>query len=200
MIYIIGDSHVSSFVSNYIIDLYTPVIKERFCAIRFNPFTAYNVYDKIEFINEKIKNIQIGDNLVVFAFGEVDIRCHLGFKEQINSSIEQCVDRYGKFLLHYKQIFINVGVWAPIASGINNGLQGNKGKQSYKTCIERNKITKYFNQKLLEFCKQNKIKYFSIFDDLQDNFNTKSMYYMNDNIHIGENAHLLIVKAFNDYK
>tara|TARA_B110000261_G_scaffold112378_1_gene125553 strand:+ start:408 stop:755 length:348 start_codon:yes stop_codon:yes gene_type:complete len=105
--------------------------------------------NKINFLNDCFKKIPIkDDDYLFFCYGEVDIRCHIGFNvtntKNLEMLIKETIERYIKFLLYYKSKYKNVGVYAPIASGSNNCIQGN-GRPSYKTELERNKITKIFN-------------------------------------------------------
>ena len=130
MIYIIGDSHCAIFTITSDIKYMTPeyqlVTNSQFNSYRTQPFTAYNLKTKIGHIEEIIKTLNIQKNdYIIFSYGEVDIRCHLGFYSpdlnMLNKNIKECVDRYMEFLLYFKKNFGNIGVWAPIASGGYNG-------------------------------------------------------------------------------
>lgn len=202
MIYIYGDSHVSSFVINnninYIVELNKHIKKNNFIVYRFGPYTCYNLINKSEYILSILKNNNNKDDIIFFNFGEVDIRCHIGFFENNNIEIliENCIDRYLLFLLYIKQFFNNINVFGPIASGIDNGMQGN-GRPCYKTAYERNKITELFTNILKKKCCDNNINFKSIFDNLQKDYNTIEEFYV-DKIHLGFNAQKLLEKEFED--
>ena len=202
MIYIYGDSHVSSFVIdnniNYIVELNKYIKKNNFIVYRFEPYTCYNLINKSEYILSILKNNNNKDDIIFFNFGEVDIRCHIGFFENNNIEIliENCIDRYLLFLLYIKQFFNNINVFGPIASGIENGAQGN-GRPCYKTAYERNKITELFTNILKKKCCDNNINFKSIFNNLQKDYNTIEEFYV-DKIHLGFNAQKLLEKEFED--
>lgn len=203
MIYIYGDSHVSSFVIDnnldYIIESQKYIKKNNFIAYRFGAYTSYNLINKSEYILGILQNNNKKDDNIFFNFGEVDIRCHIGFFENNNNIeilIENCIDRYISFLLYIKQYFTNINVFGPIASGIDNGMQGN-GRPCYKTAYERNKITELFTNILKKKCSDNNIIFKSIFNNLQKDFNTIEEYYV-DKIHLGFNAQNLLEKEFED--
>lgn len=203
MIYIYGDSHVSSFVINnnidYIINTNTFIKKDKFIAYRFEPYTCFNLINKSKYILDILQKNNKKDDIIFFNFGEVDIRCHIGFYEEnnnINILIDNCIDRYISFLLYIKQYFNNINVFGPIASGINNSMQGN-GRPSYKTSYERNQITELFTNVLRKKCNDNNINFKSIFNNLQKDYNTIEEYYV-DKIHLGFSAQKLLEKEFED--
>lgn len=195
MIWIIGDSHANLFSGNVHINglLYGDSadalgeFKDSFKTIHLNPYTAFNAFNKISEIDTHLTDFDQTNDYLFFCFGEIDCRCHLGFQaDNRNVSYDiitsECVERYSKLLNHYKQLGYDVGVWGVVASGQDDGIQGN-GALSYKTSYERNIITSYFNQHLQNQCEQLNIRFKSIFDKLHDNLNTIPNYHY-DNIHV----------------
>lgn len=180
MIYVIGDSHTQAFDNG-------------FQKIWLPAPTAYQNIKKINEIDGNLNNLPIDKNIdyLFFSFGEIDIRCHLGFIADKNNRtyedvVSECIDRYSVFLEYYINNGYNVGVWGPIPSGPNNCIQGN-GLSSYKTKDDRNIITKIFNEKLEILCKQKNIKFKSIFNLIMSDYDNYDDYYSNsenDRIHL----------------
>ena len=180
MIYVIGDSHTQAFDNNFV-------------KIWLTAPTAYQNIKKISEINDRLSQYDIDKDkdYLFFVFGEIDIRCHLGFIADNNSRtyddvVGECVDRYGVFLDYYISNGYNVGTWGPIPSGPNNNIQGN-GLPSYKTKEARNIITKIFNEKLESLCNQKNIKFKTIFDLIMSDYENYEAYYANsdsDRIHL----------------
>lgn len=204
MIYVIGDSHTQAF-------------DDSFKKIWLSAPTAYQNIKKINEIDNHLNKLPIDKNIdyLFFSFGEIDIRCHLGFIADKNNRtyddvVGECVDRYGVFLDYYINNGYNVGVWGPIPSGPNNGIQGN-GLPSYKTKESRNIITKIFNEKLEILCNQKNIKFKTIFDLIMSDYDNYEAYHANsdnDRIHLNagifrtnvndKNCEELIKKIFID--
>ena len=205
MIYIIGDSHCAIFTvinDKYMVPEYQLMETLNFCSYRTKPFTAYNLKTKIGHIEEIIKTLNIQKNdYIIFSYGEVDIRCHLGFyspdSNMLNKNIKECVDRYIEFLLYFKKKFGNIGVWSPIASGGYNGMNGN-GRPSYKTKEERNNITNKFTILLKEECSKHKIIFKSSYDKLITNEGETIDAYYADGLHLNITAQPLVINKFKD--
>jgi hypothetical protein len=205
MIYIIGDSHCAIFTiinNKYMTPEYQLIKTSNFCSFRTKPFTAYNLNTKIKHIEEIIKTLNIQNNdYLIFSYGEVDIRCHLGFHSTdtytLNNKIKECVDRYIEFILYFKKKYNNIGIWAPIASGGYNGLNGN-GRPSYKTKFERNLITHSFITILEKLCIQYDIIFKSIFNELITNEGGTNDAYYADGVHLNINAQPLVINKFKD--
>ena len=157
-------------------------------------------------INEIIySNVNIETDYVLFCFGEVDIRAHLIKQKKIqnktiNEIIKECVDKYFNVLLRYKNTGIKTIAWGPIASWHESKKY--TGGPSFGSCLERNLITKEFNQYLEELCNHNQIKFVTIFDKMIDeNKITKPEYLDNwegSHIHLSQTAMPLILKSFSE--
>ena len=202
-IILFGDSHTAAFTQPTLAEWMSPeetlMKKNQIYSFRTLPWTCYNINNNLSYIIEKLKRIDIKkEDYLFFSYGEPDIRCHIGFKNNINENIKMVIGRYVQFLLKIKTIYKNVGVYAPIASGLNNGLQGSLRKPSFKNSYERNKITILFNEELKKQCKKNDILFKSIYKELlNDDNTTKSEYYI-DGIHLHLNAFKLLEKEFSD--
>jgi|APCry1669192269_1035402.scaffolds.fasta_scaffold10503_3 hypothetical protein len=201
MIYVIGDSHTQAFDDN-------------FTKIWLTAPTAYQNIKKIPEIDGKLSTYKIDKNndYLFFVFGEIDVRCHLGFIADNNGRtyedvINECVNRYIVFLEHYINNGYKVGVWGAIPSGPDNGVQGN-GSPSYKTKDERNILTKMFNDKLKKMCEEKNILFKSIFDLIMSDYENYNSYHANDKIHLNagmfrthtndKNCEELVKNLFND--
>ena len=177
MIYVIGDSHVEAF-------------DDSFTKINPSALTAYQNINKIESIEGKLAqfNIDKDIDILIFSFGEVDIRCHLGFIADNNNRtyedvIDECLTRYGMFLDHFIKCGFRIGVWGVIPSGPYDDINGN-GRPSYKTYTERNELTAIFNKKLEFLCTQKRIIYKSIFDIIVNDMENYSLYYSTNVVHL----------------
>jgi hypothetical protein len=176
MVYLIGDSHTQSFGSN-------------FKTIWLEAPTAYQNIKKINQIDNKLNSLNINKDVdyLFFSFGEIDVRCHLGFISENNNRsnedvISECLNRYLTFLDYYINQDYKIGVYGVVPSGPYNGLQGN-GRHSYKTHIERNKLTEMFNQQLKNICENKNILFKSIFYEIVDKDNYFD-YFSVDGIHL----------------
>ena len=207
MIYIIGDSHSCAFTythfHEYIFNRYTPKQKGIFTSIRTEPFTIYNINTKIDKINNIINNLNIKPNdFIFFCYGEVDIRCHIGFNSEknnipIDDICKNISERYINFLLKIKKNHNNIGVYGPIPSGPSNQIQGN-GRPSYKTQIERNNITKKLNKYLKSYCIENNILFKNI-DNINNDFYIKQTGSGKEDLtHLSNKVQPILTNLFSD--
>lgn len=210
MIHCIGDSHSAVFSGK---EEMQPIWPERsddktpfFRSYRIGPATAYQLENKITIINEIIStNVNINTDYVLFCFGEVDIRAHLVKQANLQNIsileiIKECVDRYFKVLLKYKESGVQVIVWGPIASWHDSKQY--TGGPSFGTCLERNIVTEQFNIYLEQLCNKNKIKFITLFYKMIDeNKITKPEYldcWEGSHIHLSQTAMPLIIDLFKE--
>lgn len=209
MIYIIGDSHSCAFTytnfNEYIFDIYTPISKGIFTSLRTPPFTLYNINSKYDLITNIIRILNIKPtDYIFFCYGEVDVRCHIGFQcDQNNISMddmcENISERYISFLLKIKDIHKNIGVYGPIPSGPSNQIQGN-GRPSYKNQNERNKITKILNSHIKTNCIKNDILFKNI-DNIENDFYIhKTVSGSEDGMHLSNKIQPILAELFSDIK
>ena len=129
IIHCIGDSHVSVFTG---IERMPPIWSpnersddrtDYFRTYRIGPATAYQLDKKIPAIEHIIQHAPVdkGNDSILFCFGEVDIRAHL-VKQSIEQNrtiddvVMECVDRYVKTVLYFKEKGYDMMVWGPVAS------------------------------------------------------------------------------------
>lgn len=229
MVYIIGDSHVSIFsgidtgldgnihiqpewdycyriVNGEMIDLrpHNPFIKmfDNITSIKMGSNTAYNLYNKLDKIKDIINGYNITkDDIILFCYGEIDIRAHIGFHADENNlpikiSIDICVDRYLEVLLHFKELGFNVGVFAPSAS-LPNELFYNVGR-NYKDSQTRNRITFEFNKYLNDKCLEHGLIFKNIQEKLLNDDYSSNKIYFKDNIHLSKEALPFIIEELKD--
>lgn len=192
MILIVGDSHTEAFYDEWADDY--------FRKIHISLATAYNSQKHITYIQDQIDNlsnlhaIRQGPTYLVnkekdylfFCFGEIDIRCHLGFKSEENNTsfkdeVQKCISRYAKTIEHFSNKGYNIGIYGPIASGKSNAT-ANEYK-SYKDYKVRNVITNEFNNELAIYCNRKGFIFKTLFYEMCDDPHYDS-YFSEDQLHL----------------
>lgn len=207
MIHCIGDSHSAVFSGE---DKMQPIYPEQsndklkyFKSYRIGAATAFQLSNKTHIINDIISKHVKSNDLILFCFGEVDIRAHL--KKQMdlqNRSVEsvvtECVDRYITTILEYKNRGYNVIVWGPIASWHNS--KPYTGGPSFGSNFERNEITKEFNRYCKKLCEEHNIKFITIFHHMVTENNETIPTFLDDwegsHIHLNQQSMPLILEEF----
>ena len=205
MIHCIGDSHASIFCGSEHMQPEWPARSkdtlEYFRSYRIGPATAYQLETKRSIINQILRLIDKENDYLLFCFGEVDIRAHL--KKQmdlqnrdVKSIVKECVDRYFETIMFYKNQRINVMVWGPIASW--DEPKPYPGP-SFGSCLERNEITREFNEYIKFLCEAQGIDFITIFYDmLLENGKTDTKFLDNSGIHLSDNSIPLILNTFKE--
>jgi len=218
MIHCIGDSHVSVFTGH---DRMPPIWHqnhnnknisddktEYFKTYRLGAATSYQLERKIPDIEYIIKELPIDkDDSILFCFGEVDIRAHLIKQSEIQEKeivevVKECVDKYFKTILYFKNNGYNMMVWGPIASW------GDKAPYtsgpSFGSNLERNNATKIYNEYLEQLCNKNDITFLTIFDKMLHEDGTTDEKYLDPwldcHIHLVQIAYPLIIEEFKNKK
>jgi len=208
MIHCIGDSHSAVFSG---VDEMTPTWPERsndtikhFRSYRIGPATAYNLEQKIPVIHDVItSNVNQKNDHILFCFGEVDIRAHLIKQSELQGKdvselVNECVDRYFRVILYYKELGYSVMAWGPIASWHDS--KPYTGGPSFGTCLERNRVTKLFNERLEMRCDQYGIDFITLFYKMVDNDKLTIPSLLDDwegsHIHLNQTAMPLILEQF----
>jgi hypothetical protein len=207
MIHCIGDSHAAVFGGK---EDMQPVWPERsddqmecFRSYRIGPATAYQLYNKIPIIDEIVDSLVNKEkDIILFCFGEVDIRAHLIKQHVIQNRsledlIEECVNRYFEVVLHYLNKGFKVAIWGPIASW--NDSKPYTGP-SYGTNQQRNAITHLFTKLLVDKGNPFNIPVFSIFEKMLNEDWTTNTYYLDNwngsHMHLSQTAMPLILEEF----
>ena len=191
MIILIGDSHTEAF--------YDEGMKPYFRKIHISLATAYNSFKHISYIEEQLELFDIKKSsqswnydvnkekdYIFFCFGEIDIRCHLGFKSEENNTpfkkeILKCISRYSETLEYFANKGYNIGVYGPIASGKSQATAN--GYKSYKDYKVRNFITNIFNKELITYCDKKGFKFKTLFYKMCNDLDYDS-YFAEDQLHL----------------
>ena len=177
MIHCIGDSHSAVFSG---VDKMTPEWPMRsddrlpwFRTYRLGPVTAYQLERKLPVIQNLINTVGITrTDTILFCCGEVDCRAHLVKQMRLQNKTakeiaHECVDRYISAILQVRAWGMKVAVWGPIASW--HPSKKYTGGPSFGDCLERNDVTKEFNDYAKILCDKNSIPFKSIFYKMIDN-------------------------------
>ena len=197
MIHIIGDSHVCFFNGvDGITDLYPYAHKNPpFITYRLDAPLAYNLSEYG--LGPFVSTIPTTDT-ILFCFGEIDCRFHIKNQSmKQNTSIEiivaNCVNRYVAAItqLCAKR---HAGVWGPVATTLLDEKDSNGQCPIKGNHLERNKITRLFNECLKSKASRVGLSFFSIFNDLLLTDGTTNPFYYADSIHLSQTAKPLIAK------
>ena len=129
---------------------------------------------------------------VLFCFGEIDCRAHLLKQAEIRGRpiqeiTRECVDRYFSVIKETKERGFDVLVFNVIPSGIIDNAN-NLEFPFYGTKLERNRVSKYFNEYLKQKLNKFNITFIDFFDKLvSENYKTKTSYYL-DGVHLSQKA------------
>ena len=215
--FVIGDSHTCVFSGNETphfvsignsINLCPDIGNKPFTSLHFGPCLAYtstkygthnHFLEKFEYVSEHILS---PEDHIIISLGEIDIRAHV-FKEVSKQNrhytkvIDDVLNNYSHFLLNAKSKFPNLYVWGPIASQKDCYPQ----KPDFPrigTEQQRNFATKYFTERLSEFCDLNGMGFFSIFNKMvDDEMFSKNDFFGPDHEHIGQAAYPSIIEQWN---
>lgn len=220
IIYCIGDSHASFFSGHdeiqkkwhdeafqkypfFKVYWLGPVLAYNLCKLN----TRYKGRELLFFLLSN--NIPIGGR-VLLCFGEIDCRAHLIKQSKIQKKplkkiITKCVDRYFSVIKEIKEKGYQVMVWNVIPSVPNvKKVKNLRDFPYYGTCIERNLVTRYFNNYLKRRCEEENIFFLDVFDELVNNNKETKEEYLFDGFHLSQKAmpHVLkkLIKQFPEYK
>lgn len=209
MIICIGDSHSSVFSQEERIINQWPEkdfkILSKFKPIRIGPATAYNLEKKVSLLNKVLnKTFYFRKPYVLFCFGEVDIRAHLIKQAKLQNKdiefiVKECVNRYIYAINKVKPLRkIRKVIFAPIASWSNEKPYDGP---SFGTNLERNNVTKQFNDYLKMKCTENDLIFISIFEEMINKDGTTNASYLDDfgtGIHLNQKSMPLIIKKLQE--
>jgi lysophospholipase L1-like esterase len=181
-IHVIGDSH-----SNELRGI--PGCKVHGCPIAgLGPITMHRVgRDGLAIINLIDLGVREGD-VVVFCFGEIDARCHIGkqcteFKRKVSEIIEKLATNYIKTILQnkilYKSLFCIVYSVTPPTDAEYNPLY-----PLYGTLEERIAFSKQLNAKLAELCKTFGIGFLDVYKEYSNKKGVLRKRFSDGGVHI----------------
>jgi hypothetical protein len=201
MIYTFGNSHAHLFTgSNPGTSGFGEIKDDNFTSFSLGPVIAYNFseshYPKVLDVLDNLK-INKKTDFIMLIVGEVDCRWHLPLQASIQnrtieSVVDECVDRLFLSYLNLVEIGYKVIGWGGHPS-TTSGHNDDMNQPVFGDCINRNRISRYWNNSLKSKCEKHNIEYISIIDDLiDDNGLTKMEYFM-------DYCHLNPIKAKNIY-
>lgn len=216
VIYVIGDSHSNFFSGeeNIISIRFSKGIKTGSNLISFfktfhiGPALAFNLarvntttkaLEKIRFLVEKHIPPRAA---ILLCFGEIDCRLHIPKQIKMNDlsreeAIDRILDNYFSLINELKKQGYVIICWGPIASQ-KDCWGGNSNFPRYGTERDRNIITRVFNEKLEDRCKDNRVKFCSIFKNLiSENYLTIEKY-ISDQCHLSQTAMRFAVRELID--
>jgi len=210
---VLGDSHVNFFRGNEQLRFYPIGNDINYCPVINNlPFTilhlgpclaytcgkentTYRFKEKLEFLRNTF--IRPGSQIIL-VLGEIDIRAHV-FKQTTlqDKSYKEIVDN---ILYHYEELIselnhegYKVFVYGPIATQPDYCEIDEKFPRIGSE-IDRNKATLYFNESIRQYCQNNGISFFTLFDDMvNDDLYTLQDFLSPDNCHLGQFGSALLV-------
>jgi hypothetical protein len=214
-IYCIGDSHVNFFSGQNEVQQLWPKpsndVLPYFKTFRLGAILAYNLCKygtrkkgrELLFVlldrNVPIQNREIPpESKLLLCFGEIDCRAHLLKqaeiqKRDITAVVEECVKRYFSVISEIKELGYETLVWNVIPTSRHDHIP-NREFPVYGTCLERNHVTRLFNNCLSDICSSTGVEFISIFDELVDEQGlTREEYYF-DYIHLSQKAMPLVIE------
>jgi hypothetical protein len=209
MIHCIGDSHSAVFSGEEKMQPCWPEISSNlipgFKSYRIGPATAYQLHTKQNIIEPLIFSLNLGEeDKIMFCFGEVDIRAHLIKqmylqKRAILDLVKECINRYLDAIDYYRKYTTKIIVCGPIASwNDDNPYSG----PSYGTNLERNEVTKLFNQILETECARRTFDFVTIFYEMLNPDNSTNTFFLDDwegsHIHLSQRAMPIILRIFKE--
>ncbi len=180
---------------------------DRFCAFDLGPALAFNLYksnttvralEKYKWLSRKI--VAKGE-IIIFAFGEIDIRAHI-FRHvsdmiTYESIVNDICRNYEQFLVRVSNDGYLPVVWGPIASQ-KDSWKDKAQNPAIGSEYDRNHAVEFFNLRMKDICSKQGWGFFTIFDLTMDkNYSTKSEYIC-DMCHLGDNAKELFEPRFQE--
>lgn len=173
-IHIIGDSHTHSFINlGYLEHNWATEYQDKLILVPYQihwmgPVTMHRIgRDGLSYFNIKDYNVQENDDLV-FVFGEIDVRCHIGRiadkkSLKLDDVINDLANNYVKTIIKNREQFekINCMVFNVLPP---TKFYSNFYFPYYGSLEDRVLITNKLNLKLKELCYQFDLKFIDIYD------------------------------------
>lgn len=205
---VIGDSHVNFFSGNEELS-FIPIGNDvntceqinglPITVLHLGPSLAYNsnrygtstrFREKLDWLMEEF--IQQGDRIIC-VLGEIDMRAHVLRQAEIQNKtyqeiVDKIADNYSVFLLWLKNLGYDVYCYGPIASQ-KDSAPNTPEHPRVGSERARNRATEYFTERMVEFCQDNGIDFFSLFDEMiTKDYETKEEFLSGDRFHLGQYA------------
>lgn len=157
--------------------------------------------DGIQFLDLKQHGILDGAN-VVFAFGEIDVRCHIGKQRDLtNRSVDEIIDTLVvNFIRTIQQNCLFYHTLSPIVYSVTPpslGIDFPDLFPIYGSLEDRVVITRKLNQRLFEVCSENDIPFLDVYDDYSNEDGTLNLNLSHDTVHIDSDSYAPIEAKLN---
>jgi hypothetical protein len=192
MIYTFGNSHSHLFTGSQPGKSgFGESKNENFTSFSLGPVIAYNFmeshYSKILEVLELIKFEKENDHIMLIV-GEVDCRWHLPYQASIQgrsneSVVDECIDRLFSVYMDLKDRGYTIIGWGGHPS-TTDGHNDDPNQPVFGDCVNRNNISRYWDNALRTKCESNNIEYISIMDNLIDENGLTKMEYFIDYCHL----------------
>lgn len=206
-IYTFGDSHsVSGWKELY------DTLKDYLLLYGIGPRLCYSFgRDGLDLLNIKEANVQ-NDDIVIFCFGEIDLRCNIQKYITNNSTYKKIIDTMIEkyFIAIEKNIkqfdTLNVCVFNVVPTVQKSNTFEYPNHPFMGTDEERKMYVKYFNSKCKEYCATYGYTFFDVYDKYCDKNGYLNKEYSDDNVHIENSIFILyflynyLISLFNDEK
>ena len=215
VLYCIGDSHASFFSGEDRIQPNWPEAAMRhiplFKVLKMGSPLAYNLSRKgtrsqgRETLFKLLKTSVPAHSHVMLIFGEIDCRAHVIKQAQsrgcpVSEVINGLLDGYFSVIKEVAEMGHTLIIYNAIPSRIKVPTKSSADPSfiAIGTCLERNAVTKLFNQGLSDRCQEHEIYFLSIFDALLDSNGLTNTWYYFDTIHLSQRAMPLVWNALRD--
>lgn len=205
-VHVFGDSHAHFCFSDHgqadYSFAYSDIIHMPFSIHWLGPKTMHNVgKNGLNALN--LKNYNIAENdVAVFAFGEIDVRCHVGKqrdhnKRDVNEILDALVVGY------FNTINQNKGFYQKIYCVVMEVVPPTDGAYSpeypfYGSLEDRASITLQLNKKLQEVCLQNDVIFLKVQDFYARSDGTLDPALSDGNVHVNMNYNYLVKRRLVD--
>ena len=191
MIDVIGDSHSSNSISGW-------KHCENIVSHHIGPVLCYTfgkeILTKCNISNFDIKN----NDIIIFAFGEIDCRCHIHKHitqaMSYNIIINEIVDNYVKAIkiniLNSKLKLKHICIYNVVPPVQKYNTYENKEYPYLGSDEDRKQYVLYFNKILKKKCNENKWIFFDIYNKYTDKFGYLNKELSDGNVHINNGVYI----------
>lgn len=143
--------------------------------------------DGLLVLNFKKNGVREND-VVVFAFGEIDVRCHIGkqrdlFHRDLNEVIDTLVSNYLSTINENRRLFKNlICIVYSVTPPTDNASAPNF--PIYGSIEDRVFITKCLNERLAQICRRKNVGFIDVFHDYSNLDGTLNLKISDGNVHI----------------
>ncbi|MDP1879507.1 MAG: hypothetical protein Q8K60_01045 [Parachlamydiaceae bacterium] len=141
------------------------------------------------FANLNIQNLELFKNqILVFAFGEIDVRCHIGKQRDINErDLDEIIETLA--INYINRILLNQWQYMPLLCIVYSVIPPtdicfNPDFPFYGTIEDRIMISKKLNARLAALCSQVKIEFLDVYDEYANLDGTLNTQYSDGCVHI----------------